>query len=88
VLTGLGQRSNWVHQGVIIVVLRDGHIFLVGLLVLEIPSDPFRIDEVWIVVGQFSGAGEETNIFNATKFGFTFGWITRICIGSASPEEG
>ena len=66
VLDSRSHCADWVHERVVVVVVvwnRD--VFLLILLLLEKPGYPVGVGEIWVVVGEFFVAGEETDVPDA-----------------------
>ena len=61
---------DWVHYGVIVVVVRDRDVLFCVLLLLKRPGYSFGVEEVGILMGELAIAYEETDVFELAELSF------------------
>ena len=81
------EGPDWVHYGVIVVVVRDRDILFFVLLLLKSPSHLFGVEEIWVVVGELAIANEEVDVFELTELCFPFARGFEIFARAAGPKE-
>ena len=62
-MDGGREGPDWVHERIVVVIVRDRDVLFRVFLLLKGPGDSFCVKEVGVLVGELTIAHEETDVF-------------------------
>ena len=71
-MDGCREGAYRIHEGVVVVVVWDGDVFLCVLLFLERPGDAFGVEKVGVLMVKLPVAVEKTDVFQLAQFCLPF----------------